>query len=379
MKLAIVRQKYRPDGGAERFVSRALSALQDKSDLDISIITRQWEAGSDSAYHVITCDPPAKNRLQREVNFAREAQSHFAAFDIVQSHERIPGCTIYRAGDGVHREWLNIRSRTLNPLQKLAQALSGFHRYQLRQEKAMFEHPALEKVICNSAMVKAEIVSHFTIDADKIHVIYNCIDTDTWNPSLVPVHRQPMRERFAIPQQATLMLFVGSGFERKGLDVAIRAIAAHPQAWLLVVGNDRKSTRYKKLARTLGCESRLIFAGVQKETAPFYAMADALIQPTRYDPFPNTILEAMACGLPVLTSDKCGGKEFIDVGINGYVFDALDWAAFSGAVGQLQNGFDYSAASQTSFSKVINLTASYISDELYSLYHLVIEKKQHGI
>ncbi len=379
MKLAIVRQKYRPDGGAERFVSRALSALRDKSDLDISIITRQWETGSSTDYHVITCDPPAKNRLQREINFAREAQSHFAAFDIVQSHERIPGCTIYRAGDGVHREWLNIRSRTMNPLQKLVQSLSSFHRYQLRQEKAMFEHPALEKVICNSAMVKAEIVAHFAIDPNKIHVIYNCIDTNIWNPSLISVHRQPMRERYAIPQDATLMLFVGSGFERKGLDVAIRAIAEHPLAWLLVVGNDRKSMRYKKQARILGCESRLVFAGVQKETAPFYAMADALIQPTRYDPFPNTILEAMACGLPVLTSDKCGGKEFIDTGINGYVFDALDWASFSGAVGQLQNGFDYNFARQTSFNKVVNLTASYISNELYSLYLTVIENKKNGI
>lgn len=379
MKLAIVRQKYRPDGGAERFVSRALSALRDKSDLDISIITRHWEAGIDPAYNVITCDPPAKNRLQREVNFAREAKRHFAAFDIVQSHERIPGCTIYRAGDGVHREWLNIRSRTLNPLQKLVQVLSGFHRYQLRQEKAMFEHPALEKVICNSAMVKEEIVAHFAIDADKIHVIYNCIDTNIWNPSLVSAHRQPMREHYTIPQQATLMLFVGSGFERKGLDVAIRAIAEHPQVWLLVVGNDRKSARYKKMARSLGCESRLVFTGVQKETAPFYAMADALIQPTRYDPFPNTILEAMACGLPVLTSEKCGGKEFIDAGINGYVFDARDWAAFSDAIRQLQNGFNYNLARQTSFSKVVNLTASYISDELYSLYNLVIERKNNVI
>lgn len=375
MKLAIVRQKYRPDGGAERFVSRALSALRNKSDLDISIITRQWEEGAASDYHVITCNPPAKNRLQREVDFAREAQRHFAEFDIVQSHERIPGCTIYRAGDGVHQEWLNIRARTLNPLQKLAQRFSGFHRYQLRQEKAMFEHPALEKVICNSAMVKAEILANFAIDADKIHVIYNCIDTAIWNPSLVSVHRQPMRQRYNIPASATLMLFVGSGFERKGLDVAIKAIAGHSEAWLLVVGNDGKAERYKKLARSLGCESRLIFAGIQKETAPFYAMADALIQPTRYDPFPNTILEAMACGLPVLTSDKCGGKEFIDVGINGYVFDALDEAAFARATGQLQHGFDYNTARQVSYQKVENLTANYISDELYNLYHSVIEKK----
>ncbi|MEY8712406.1 MULTISPECIES: glycosyltransferase family 4 protein [Mangrovibacter] len=379
MKLAIIRQKYRHDGGAERFVSRALSALSDKSDLNISIITRQWETDINPTYNVITCDPPAKNRLQREINFAREAQRYFVSFDIVQSHERIPGCTIYRAGDGVHKEWLNIRSRTMNPLQKLAQAFSRFHRYQLRQEKAMFEHPSLEKVICNSFMVKEEIIKHFTIAPEKIHVIYNCIDTNIWNPSLSALHRRPMRERYSIPLQATLMLFVGSGFERKGLDVAIHAIANHPNVWLLVVGNDRKSSHYKKIAQALGCEQRLVFVGVQKETAPFYAMADALIQPTRYDPFPNTILEAMACGLPVLTSDKCGGKEFIDIGINGYVFDALDWCSFSGAIAQLQNDFDYNVASQISFNKVVNLTDHYISNELYNLYHFLIEKKQNDI
>ncbi|OAT21016.1 UDP-glucose:(heptosyl) LPS alpha-1,3-glucosyltransferase [Buttiauxella gaviniae ATCC 51604] len=373
MKLAIVRQKYRPDGGAERFVSRALSALSKKTDLDITIITRQWENNSQANYNVITCDPSAKNRLQREVSFSKNASKYFSSFDIVQSHERIPGCTIYRAGDGVHKVWLEIRSREMNFLQKIALRFSIFHNYLLTQEKAMFEHPSLKRVICNSEMVKEEIIENFSIAPEKINVIYNCIDTSIWNPDLTVNYRNLMRERYNIPQQAMLLLFVGSGFERKGLDIAIKSISAHSNVWLMVVGNDTKSSRYIKIADNLGCKSRVIFAGVQKETPPFYAMADALIQPTQYDPFPNTILEAMACGLPVLTSQKCGGKEFIDIGVNGFVFDALDWKSFSNAINSLENDFDFDLARKISYEKIEKLSPVFISENLYRLYNEIVE------
>lgn len=375
MKLAIVRQKYRHDGGAERFVSRTLDALSMQTDLDITIITREWEDKSQANYHIITCDPSANNRLQREEKFNKNARQYFHEFDIVQSHERIPGCTIYRAGDGVHKVWLNIRAQKMNFLQRLAQRYSRFHRYLLQQEKAMFEHSSLKSVICNSAMVKDEIIENFSIDPNKIHVIYNCIDTTIWNPGLALQYRQSMRERYCIPQQATLMLFVGSGFERKGLDVAIKAIAAHSQVWLMVVGNKAKSSHYRKIANTLGCASRIIFAGVQKDTPPFYAMADALIQPTQYDPFPNTILEAMACGLPVLTSTKCGGKEFIDIGLNGFVFNALDWRSFSDAIKKLEGNFDFDLAKKISYEKIVKLSPKYISKKLYELYSNIVEEK----
>lgn len=61
-----------------------------------------------------------------------------------------------------------------------------------------------------------------------------------------------------------------------------------------------------------------------KETLPFYQLSDGLLLPTLYDPFPNVILEAMACGLPVITSESCGGSEFIEQGQNGFYCDALD-------------------------------------------------------
>lgn len=100
MKLAIVRQTYNPNGGAERFVSRALNVLAQDTSLDVTLIARQWEDAA--GWKTLTVNPPFRNRIARESGFATEAASHFAQFDIVQSHERIPGATIFRAGDGVH-------------------------------------------------------------------------------------------------------------------------------------------------------------------------------------------------------------------------------------------------------------------------------------
>jgi hypothetical protein len=89
MKLAIVRQTYNPNGGAERFVSRALNVLAQDTTLDVTLIARQWEDAS--GWKTLTVNPPFRNRIARESGFAVEAASHFAQFDIVQSHERIPG------------------------------------------------------------------------------------------------------------------------------------------------------------------------------------------------------------------------------------------------------------------------------------------------
>ena len=118
---------------------------------------------------------------------------------------------------------------------------------------------------------------------------------------------------------------MGSGFERKGLASAIRAIAG-TSAWLVVVGQDKAESRYRDLARSLGCEGQIRFLGMQKETLPFYQLSDGLLLPTLYDPFPNVILEAMAWA--IAQSLRCRelrwSTEFIEQGQNGFYCDALD-------------------------------------------------------
>jgi hypothetical protein len=123
MKLAIVRQKYTPFGGAERFVARALVAWRAKG-VDVTMVARQWQGGTwrasasiPSTWAVPGAMPASRARVQRLIAERR--------FDLVQSHERIPGCDIYRAGDGVHATWLDLRGKPLRPLRALASLHAG--------------------------------------------------------------------------------------------------------------------------------------------------------------------------------------------------------------------------------------------------------------
>ena len=144
VRLAIVRQKYRPDGGAERFISRALEALEDER-LELNIITRSWQGEPKPDWHLHICNPKKWGRISRERGFAEAARACWQRenFDIVQSHERIAGCDIFRAGDGVHRVWLEQRARIVPPFQRLLTHFSGYHRYVMAAEEKMFRSDSL--------------------------------------------------------------------------------------------------------------------------------------------------------------------------------------------------------------------------------------------
>ena len=332
-RLAIVRQKYNPAGGAERFVSRALSALSQQQGLDVSLIARKWEKLD--GIRAFAANPFYLGNVWRDWGFSHAAQKIWQRedFDLVQSHERIPGCDIYRAGDGVHRHWLALRRRVLSPWAALTMMCNPYHHYVQWAERRMFLHPRLKKVICNSHMVKREIQQYFGLPDARFAVIYNGVDTEAFHPRLREQHRAAMRQQWQIPADAPLLLYVGSGFDRKGVARALQAMASHPSVYLMVVGRDKHATRYQRLAASLGLTARVRFSGAQQDVKPFYGMADAFILPTLYDPFPNVCVEALACGLPVLTTLQCGAAELIHDGQNGWVCDALDVTTLSTQLG----------------------------------------------
>lgn len=373
VRLAIVRQKYRPDGGAERFISRALEALDDDS-LDLNIITRSWQGEPKPEWHLHICNPKKWGRISRERGFALAARACWQRekFDIVQSHERIAGCDIFRAGDGVHRVWLAQRARIVSPVQKLLADLSPYHRYVMAAEEEMFRSPALKKIICNSLMVKNDIMRCFQVPEEKFAVIYNAIDAQRFQPA-TPAERQQSRASLRLPDEAKVFIYVGSGFERKGLRASISALAA-TEAHLLVVGQDKQQARYLSHARALGCEKRVHFVGVQHNVIPYYHAVDALILPTLYDPFPNVILEAMACGLPVITSDTCGGAEFIVNGEQGYVCDALDIVALSAAAQAIPLRSVDARMGDAARERVLPCSPQRLAGQLHALYQQVLRQ-----
>ncbi len=373
-RLAIVRQKYRPDGGAERFVSRALTALKDQN-LELNVITREWQGETNPDWHIYRCNPIKWGRISRERNFAKAAVACWQSqkFDLVQSHERIPGCDIYRAGDGVHRRWLLQRARIL-PRWKQKQLMTHrYHRYVIHAEQQMYTHPNLQAVICNAQMIKKEIIEDYSVDPAKIHVIYNAIDNQKFSPANES-QRQQARQQFAIEPDAHCLIFVGSGFERKGLAAAIRALA-QTESHLLVVGRDKTVSKYQQLAVKLGCQMRVHFAGMQADTISCYHACDGLLLPTLYDPFPNVILEAMACGLPVITTYGCGGAEFICDGVNGFVVDALDIPAISQRIQQLAANAKQDLMGIAARNTILPHTPARLSEQLVALYQHLLTKK----
>jgi UDP-glucose:(heptosyl)LPS alpha-1,3-glucosyltransferase len=328
VKLAIVRQRYSVHGGAERFVARALQALSARRALDVTLLARDRPAGIDGAWRFEKVDPPYLGRVSRDRGFARAAQRRFGDFDLVQSHERVPGAAIFRAGDGIHAAWLEQESRLQGAGARALRALSPFHRYLLDAEKEMFQHPALRLVICNSKIVRDDIARRFGLPAERFELVYSGVDTAHFHPDVAAL-RAAERRALGIPAEAAVLAFVGSGFKRKGLATALAAIAPHPDVHLLVAGRDKHLARYRRRA-----SPRAHFLEVVEDMRRVYGAADALLLPTLYDPFPNACVEAMACGLPVFTSPLCGAADWIVHGANGWVVDALDVDGYRRAIGE---------------------------------------------
>lgn len=332
LRIALIRQRYTPFGGAERFVEDVFNELQRETAIDITLITRKWDHNNKSRSDIIICNPFYLGRLWRDWSFARCVcriiEEH--DFDIIQSHERIPCCDIYRAGDGVHREWLKQWGRTLPFWKKITIHLSPYHNYLLWQEKNLFNQSRLKNIITNSSLIKKEIYHNFPSTLGKCIVIHNAVNTNYFSPDLRSRYRDSVCTQLNIPTDSKIALFVGSGFKRKGVPLLIELMKSlsRENIHLIVVGKDRNYNKYVQQSIRYGVNNRVHFTGPKQNTQPYYGASDLFLFPTLYDPLPNTVLEAMACGLPALISTSCGGVDIIRDGKEGFIQDAQDLSAW---------------------------------------------------
>ncbi|WP_018152520.1 glycosyltransferase family 4 protein [Leeia oryzae] len=377
MRVALIRQKYNPFGGAERFVTKALDALSQDESIELSLITRRWkpsDSNRQAIVRVIECNPFSIGRTWRDWSFARAVRGVVAKerFDLVQSHERIDVCDIYRAGDGVHQVWLEHKGRASGFWGRLGDVINPYHRYVLAAEKRLFHSKRLKAVICNSRMVQQEIHTRFGLPLEKLPVIYSAVDTEKYNTDLIS-YREKIRQTYGIPQDALLTLFVGSGFSRKGVGPLINALKHLPDnVWCMIVGKDKQQKRFKTLAERLGVAHKVVFAGGQMDVRPFYGAADVFVLPTLYDAFPNAALEAFACGLPVITSPGSGAAEFVQNGFNGWVVDALDGDAIASKIKLLLDELLLEEMGRAAVGTVIHLKPEKMAVEMQQLYRQVL-------
>ena len=371
-RIALIRARYDAAGGAERFVQNAVAALRARG-ASLTVVTRRWPDHDGTA---LVFDPFHVGSLWRDWGFARAVCRGLSArrFDLVQSHERIACCDVYRAGDGVHAQWLEERARVQSALARALTRASPHHRYLLAAERALFTSPRLKAVICNSDMVRGEIRSRFGTDEARLVLIRNAVDGAVFHPGLRAEQREAVRQQLKIPLNAHVALHVGSGFERKGVDATLRALAQAPtKPWAILVGRDKRLARYAALARELGIADRVRFTGAASDVRPYYAAADVFILASLYDPQPNAALEAMACGLPVITTRRCGAAELVTEGVSGHVVDALDVAGLALALERLEPGAA-AEAGRHARAAVEPYTAEAMAREYLALYERLLPR-----
>ncbi|MES1943255.1 glycosyl transferase group 1 [Salinisphaera sp. PC39] len=341
--VALVFKQLRASGGAERMASVFLDVFR-SFDVRLSVVARHMD-GVPDGFEFHRVNPPHLGRAGRVTGFARAACRKLSSLrpDLVLSQEHMPCCHVYRAGGGAHAEWLRQRRRVQGPLKRTWQRWDPHQRAKLALERATYESPHLRAVICNSAMVRDDILRHYRVAPERLHVIENALDPDAYRPP-ANARREALalRQKLGVPAGAALWLFVGSGFERKGLDVAVRALARAPGTpHLAVVGRDRHARHYRRLAARSGVAGRVHFVGRQADVRPYYWAGDGLLHPALYEAYGLVVLEAMAAGLPVLGSRQCGAANaLIRQGENGYLNDALDIDAWADAIGRIDGVAD---------------------------------------
>lgn len=245
-------------------------------------------------------------------------------FDVVYGICRVYPVDIYRAGDGLQVHWMRLRHP--NALIRAARYLTSPVNLLVRQtEERLFRNSGRRLFITNSRLLKEQIHRYYAVPEDKIKVIYNGVDHALFNPG-VKTHRTAMRAKYGIESDATVVLYAANNWSRKGLATIIRALPRMGTAKVRVVIVGRgKERHYRKLAQAQGLPpDALVFAGHTTGIEMFYGMSDLFVLPSMYEPFSNVCLEAMASGLPVVTTAANGACELITPGEDGYVL--TDWA-----------------------------------------------------
>lgn len=234
--------------------------------------------------------------------------------------------THYRAGNGVHAEYLAKRKLTEPFLKRLSFALNPLHRTILSYEKLTYESPVTKTIFTNSHMVKNEILNHYNTSESKVAVIHNGVEWEEMHKDFADLssQRATFSAELNLDPEYFQFLFIGNGYQRKGLHILLEGLSQlkNRNFHLSVIGKDKEANRFKQLSKSFGLEKHVTFFGQRNDVRRFYQLADAVVIPSIYDPFANVTVEAMAMGVYAVSSTSNGASEVIS-DVNGCLIKDL--------------------------------------------------------
>lgn len=194
----------------------------------------------------------------------------------------------------------------------------------------ILRHSSFKKMIANSELMKKDSIERFAIAPESIQVVYPALDAKTFFPKDLN-QRAKLKERFNFPPKVIVSLVTSGNFKKRGLDLFIAAIENLPEemrekASFRVLGKDDSGQYHRAF---------LNFDPALSDIENYFNAIDVFVLPARIEEFGRVVLEAMGCGLPVVTTDKVGAGELLTDASAKFVIPSQNISALSRALSEL--------------------------------------------
>jgi len=329
MKIAFVIRLFNPEIGGVEGVARSLASGLAAKGHDVHVFTSERaECGIDGVtiHRVNGWQFSSIAKTLSFPYFAKKAIRQQGGFDIVHAFSRMAGADIYRLADPPQAAHLN---RNYQGFKRVFTKLSLRNRTILGLERKTYQNYQTT-LVTNSYRTRRDLERFCAVEGSRVSVIRNGVNTERFHPGLREIHRAPILNELGIPKDARVLLFMGNDFRRKGLAQTVQVLdtlqkqAIGEQALHLIVVGLERSPQFRKDVKDRGLKPIVHFMGRCKNSERFYGAADVFILPTREDPFANTILESLACGVPVITTRTNGAGEILESKLEGTVVASAD-------------------------------------------------------
>jgi UDP-glucose:(heptosyl)LPS alpha-1,3-glucosyltransferase len=329
MEIALCYETVVPArGGCEHYIS-ALARRLARDGHAVHLYAAQWDAEAlPETIHYHRMPRPTGPRFLRPWRFAEsceQALSH-ARHDISMGFDKTWGQDILYPQGGLHsasaeHNLLKYPNRFTRFAARVVKGLDFAHRSFRKLERKQYLGEKRPLILVNSRMVQRHFEEYLDIPAEEITVLPSAIDPDRFLTDDRLKRRAEERDRWGVTESDPVGLMVAMNYRLKGLSPLIQSLRWLPtdsKFRLVVVGNARYRS-YERLAQRLKVSDRIRFLGFRAEPRDQFFGADFLVHPTFYDPCSLVALEALACGLPVITTQYNGASERFEPGKEGLV------------------------------------------------------------
>ena len=329
-KIAFAMEKFsRYAGGAESYaVSLATSLIE--NGWDVHLFGKTWDGEPEAAvFHKITI-PKYLPAWLKMVLFALKHKKAVKNqnFDVIMGFGNTLYMNVYQSHGGVH--WLSTKRKVYSEKSKIKQAIKRLIIIlSLKQwvrawiESVPFRLDPRPRIVAISQMIKKDMESFFKVKGLEIKVVYNGVDISRYNRNLRHELRGPLRKQLGVKEDDVVFLFISYDLKKKGIEPLVEAASrlkkmGNADFKVMITGG----LPYRALSRqikALNIEDKIFFTGPVRSTEEYYANSDVFVLPTYYDACSLVVIEAMASGLPSITTTANGAAGIITDGKNGYI------------------------------------------------------------